>query len=216
MKNARGKLFILEGVDGVGKTSCINILKEMYHDNENIVFLRDQYIDDPACASIKNILKFNGNYISKTAQTLLSLASRDILDKEIQRNLNLGKTVICDRYIQTTLTYNNDTSEERMNTLIASKVIFPSTFIEFEKCIILLYKDTSCCKEPTDELEKMYSVEELQRRYREIHKMLPNMSYIEINHKEESLLDSVRKICEDLSEYDVFSEWKERFDKLPK
>lgn len=217
MENTKGKFFVIEGVDGVGKTSSIELMKSMYSNNLDIVFLRDQYIENHICADIKKILRENGDSMSKTSQSLLSLAAREILNKEIRRNLDLGKTVICDRYIPSTLVYNCNTEHERTNVLISSKIMFPDTYIEFDKCVVLLYDDITDAKIQSDKLEQMYSVYEQQDRYIDLHRWFDHgiIEYVNVDHKNSSEVCTVKKICEVLSKVDEhFADWEERLKRF--
>ena len=102
------KLITFEGVDGVGKTTQINLFLEKLNNNglKNILFR------EPGgtlfAEKIRNILLDNANKMSSLSETLLFLAARsDLVQKQIKPNLKRDFYVICDRFLDSTLAYQS-------------------------------------------------------------------------------------------------------------
>lgn len=209
----KGKLIIVDGVDGVGKTTLIDYLKLVMKDNDNIVYVRDQYIDDPVCASIKQIIINYGSEMDTECAAMLSIASRVVLNKVIKSYMEQGKTVICDRYLSSTLILNADTERERLNIKTISQII-SNGYIKPDTYVILRYKDTNKAKKPTDSMEARLKVEESQKRYDNLSSILENVVYVDIDHDNESVIDSLKNILKVLSIHDEFRNSKETIDKF--
>tara|TARA_B100001287_G_scaffold62853_1_gene51062 strand:- start:8548 stop:9165 length:618 start_codon:yes stop_codon:yes gene_type:complete len=106
MKN---KFISFEGVDGVGKTTQINLFLEKL---EKLNFDYQLY-REPGGTSlserIREILLNNNNDISSITETLLFLSARsDLVDKNIIPLVKKGKSfIICDRFFDSTLAYQS-------------------------------------------------------------------------------------------------------------
>ena len=106
MKN---KFISFEGVDGVGKTTQINLFLEKL---EKLNFDYQLY-REPGGTSlserIREILLNNNNDISSITETLLFLSARsDLVDKNIIPLVKKGKSfIVCDRFFDSTLAYQS-------------------------------------------------------------------------------------------------------------
>ena len=106
MKN---KFISFEGVDGVGKTTQINLFLEKL---EKLNFDYQLY-REPGGTSlserIREILLNNNNNISSITETLLFLSARsDLVDKNIIPLVKKDKSfIICDRFFDSTLAYQS-------------------------------------------------------------------------------------------------------------
>lgn len=90
-----GKLITIEGIDGSGKTTLINALRNTFPE---FVYTREPY-----SISINDIIKNSSSYF----ESFLYFVTDHIyhLHREIQPALNENKTVICDRYIDSRAAY---------------------------------------------------------------------------------------------------------------
>lgn len=108
---AKGKLIVLEGLDGCGKSTQISLLQEFNKDNDNIRFIKfpdyssyigkcikedylDGKIDNP-----NNITSMNGSSILYSADRYVSFY------KDWKKDYDNGKTIIADRYTISNIVY---------------------------------------------------------------------------------------------------------------
>ena len=103
----KGKFIVIEGVDGAGKGTQIDLFKKYLQDNKlenDFIFLREPGGTKPG-DDIRNVI-LNHSGISSKTETLLFYASRrELLKNKIIPNLEGGKNVICDRYELSTFAY---------------------------------------------------------------------------------------------------------------
>ncbi len=101
-------LFItFEGCEGSGKTTIINLLKEDFiKDNINFYLTREPG-GSKISEDIRNIIldKANTNMDYMTEALLYAASRRQHLQEIVLPKLNNGYTVICDRYLDSSLVY---------------------------------------------------------------------------------------------------------------
>ena len=106
MKN---KFITFEGIDGVGKTTQINLfLKKIKKNNFKFNLFREPGGTDLS-EKIRDILLNNNNNIADITETLLFLTARsDLVNKKIKPKLKKGDSyIICDRFLDSTLAYQS-------------------------------------------------------------------------------------------------------------
>jgi len=94
---ASGKLIVLEGIDGCGKDTQINLLKE------NLEFSLYKY----PTKNFRMLTDYLERKISLEHKSLFLLFLADIVEEQklIAEELDAGKTVILDRYVFSTIAY---------------------------------------------------------------------------------------------------------------
>jgi len=109
MTNKKGKFITIEGCEGVGKSTQIQLLKDYCAANNiDAIFTRE-----PGGTAIAEhiraiILDPKNGEMDLTAELLLYAASRAQHIKEIiAPALNAGKTVFCDRFSDSTIAYQS-------------------------------------------------------------------------------------------------------------
>ena len=146
----KGKLIIIEGCDGCGKSTLIKNLKSFYKNNPDIIFVKE-----PAHTkfgeSIFNLIKSNN--ISEEIKMHLFCAERlELLDKVIIPALEAGKTVISERFALSTWAYQCS----KDNTLIPTlKSILNSLKKKVNVDATIYFRAV-----PNDVLDESASVEE--------------------------------------------------------
>jgi dTMP kinase len=94
---SKGKFIVFEGLDGAGKTSCVDALKRDLSDE--IIFTHEPYLED-----IRALLKKEP--LDGLATLLLFAADRRVhMRKVIIPALEAGKHVVCDRFMGSTYAY---------------------------------------------------------------------------------------------------------------
>ena len=150
------KLITFEGIDGVGKTTQIDLFLEKLRNSklEHILFR------EPGgtifSEKIRDILLDNSNDISSLSETLLFLAARsDLVSKKIKPKLKDNLYVVCDRFLDSTLAYQSYGRDVNLELVqaITSKVtngVIPST-------TFLLYADIDLCLSRITSKDRMES-----------------------------------------------------------
>lgn len=97
-----------EGIDGAGKSTQARMLHErLVADGQNV-----EIVADPGTTqigkSIRQILLASDAPISTSAQMLLFSAARAELAEYIKARLEAGVTIICDRWLLSTLVYQGE------------------------------------------------------------------------------------------------------------
>jgi dTMP kinase len=141
----------LEGIDGAGKSTQAARLFAHYTAKKQLAEL----VADPGTTrigkAIRQILLDTDEPISTAAQMLLFSAARAELSQYIQDRIAAGYTVICDRWILSTLVYQvalNEVDE----TLVYD--IFDKTSIRPDVCILLDIDPERADKRKEHELRK--------------------------------------------------------------
>lgn len=99
----KGKFIVICGVEGSGKGTQINLIKEHFKGNDNIVFTREPGGTDIA-EKIRDII-LNEDIDPLTEAYLFAAARREHIMKKIKPSLEEGKTIICDRFVYSSLVY---------------------------------------------------------------------------------------------------------------
>lgn len=101
-----GKFITFEGGEGCGKSTLIQGLKD-YFDKHGVNYVATREPGGlPLCEDIRNILKYSKQQISKRAEFLLFSASRaQLVENFIRPQLESGKIVICDRFLDSSRVY---------------------------------------------------------------------------------------------------------------
>ncbi|SPM46020.1 thymidylate kinase [Orientia tsutsugamushi] len=122
-----GKFITFEGNEGSGKTTQSKLLYEKLLDNSiKAVWTREIGGTDIA-ELIRDIVLFKD--MSITTELLLIMAARyEHIEKFIRPNLNEGKWVICDRFIDSTLCYQSKNSEEQQLILELHRKLLDNFF----------------------------------------------------------------------------------------
>lgn len=207
----RGKFIVIDGPDGVGKSTVVKLLSLILIDNTE--FLYDQYTKDSTCKSIKDIIITKGKELDSNTLALLSMASRTILDKKITNSISSGLNVICDRYLSSTLVLNTDSLDDIYNVRLASKTM--NACLEPDMYIILKYANIEQAKEPENSMEEKIPPKIQQSKFNNISNILNNVYYIEVDHNK-SALDTIYDIMVKLSIYEEYSNCIELFEKTKK
>lgn len=98
--------FTIEGCDGSGKTSVLNILRTYIDWNPyKVVFTREPG-GMPYSEDVRNFINYIGDDIEPESAALLFLSARyEHYYKKILPNLLQGNVVFCDRFIDSTYAY---------------------------------------------------------------------------------------------------------------
>jgi len=102
----KGKFITFEGSEGCGKSTQSRLLFQyLKNKGYDAVYLREPG-GVKVSEKIRKLLLDSNNEISPVCETLLYMAARaEVVDKVIRPALASGKTVICDRFMDSTVAY---------------------------------------------------------------------------------------------------------------
>jgi len=198
----KAKLLVLEGIDGTGKTTTANKLKEHYEQQGKKVFL---YHEPYKFASfdVKEIIsnfEAEKKYISDFAILNIMIASRDIsVNNILIPALNEYDIVIADRYYYSTYAYQ----WEIFNEIISLKLPFHRINKNYpapDKVIFFKVKDLETYQNNQSdnfEIQDLSKFKEIQREYKNAFNTLdsvfeftesynPELIIIEVDQNKES------------------------------
>lgn len=103
----RGKFIVLEGADGVGKTTQVReLVATLRSEGKRVLQTREPGGSDLAEEIRRLVLGWNGLGMGVRAEALLFLAARaDHVEEVIRPALERGEWVVCDRFVDSTVAY---------------------------------------------------------------------------------------------------------------
>jgi dTMP kinase len=123
-----------EGIDGVGKTTQSQLLfSNLQYDGWSVELTHEPGGTDLGM-KVRQIIKTETNLSTATQFHLIEAQRHHHVDKFILTNLNKGKVVICDRFIDTTYVYQNSFMSEfkwHNSYLTGYKIIPDLTFLMY-------------------------------------------------------------------------------------
>ena len=116
----RGKFITLEGIEGSGKSTNLEVIKNLL-DNNNIKYIVTREPGGgPLGPHLRELLLNKDNSISPSVEMLLMMADRkDHVDNLIEPNLTKGNWVISDRYLDSTIAYQGGGRQLNLNLITA-------------------------------------------------------------------------------------------------
>jgi len=154
------KLIVLEGPDGVGKTTQSKILANMYNAKLIVQPSQTNYV-----SFIRNEVKNNPSH-NAFARQLLHTVSHVV---DIFTEFDTTKPIIMDRCHISTYVYGRTTDmTEEQNKLLfrIHKDIYSQVIKDnFDVSIIFFGRSNKYLEDPTDQFEKMIKWDELKKQY---------------------------------------------------
>lgn len=117
-----GKFIVIEGIDGCGGQTQTNLLKKHFGEN-NILFLSFPAYDTNLGKIIDDFLHKRIVY-NKDIELLIFYADILQFKQEILKALSENKTIICDRYFTSTITYQSLDNEKSIDKIFKLNDIF--------------------------------------------------------------------------------------------
>lgn len=117
-----GKFIVIEGIDGCGGQTQTNLLKKHFGEN-NILFLSFPAYDTNLGKIIDDFLHKRIVY-NKDIELLIFYADILQFKQEILKALSENKTIICDRYFTSTITYQSLDNEKSIDKISKLNDIF--------------------------------------------------------------------------------------------
>jgi dTMP kinase len=102
----RGRLIAFEGVEGAGKSTQLELLRQTLEKAGHRIVSTREPGGTTAGEQIRSILLDRGSTLDPRAEALLFAAARaQLVEQVIRPALERGETVLCDRYLHSSLAY---------------------------------------------------------------------------------------------------------------
>ena len=124
-----GKFITLEGIEGSGKSTNLNVIKQILDKNQISYVVTREPGGGPLGPNLREILLDKSNTISSSVEMLLMMADRkDHVDNVINLNLKKGNWVISDRYLDSTIAYQGGGRQLDVNliTFLSAELDLPT------------------------------------------------------------------------------------------
>jgi len=136
----RGRLWVIEGVDGSGKsTQAARLVARLRNAGEDPVALREPGAT-PLGERVRELLLTRGparDAWSPRAEALLFFTARvELLRCAVEPALEAGHTVICERFTPSTLAYQGQSEDDARFVLALDRLCVPSA-LQPERVVIL-------------------------------------------------------------------------------
>tara|TARA_B100001778_G_C18577384_1_gene625669 strand:+ start:179 stop:811 length:633 start_codon:yes stop_codon:yes gene_type:complete len=114
----KGKLISFEGIEGVGKSTTINHIRQFLEKNEIKVYCTREPGGTKFGESVRNILLNNKSMICSEAELLLMFAIRNQhIEEIIIPKLDKGTWILCDRFIDASFAYQGYGKKVELNKI---------------------------------------------------------------------------------------------------
>jgi len=116
----RGKFITLEGIEGSGKSTNLEVITNLLDSNNLKYIVTREPGGGPLGPDLRELLLDMNNSISPSVEMLLMMADRkDHVDNLIEPNLTKGNWVISDRYLDSTIAYQGGGRQLNLNLITA-------------------------------------------------------------------------------------------------
>ncbi len=191
-----GKLLVFEGLDGAGITTQATLLRNNLLAKGKEALLTKEPTDGLIGGMIKSALRKEWNTDPLTLQMLFAADRSHHLKSEIEPALKKGKTVICDRYVMSSLMFGS---------LNVSVGILKQLNAEFRKPNLTFIIDTHpriCiermkkARHHVELFEEEQKLEQIRRNMLSLKSYFPDTYVIDGNRAPEEIMKDVIKIAE--------------------
>ena len=200
----KGFFLTLEGGEGVGKSSQARKLQDYFTAQGKDCVLTREPGGSPVAEAIRNLIFADkAAHISAETELLLMFAARkDHIETVIAPALEAGKTVICDRYIDSSYVYQGaigGVSEEKLDRLTADYVApyLPDLCLLFDAPVEISaarLAQRHGADNNRNDLKSLEHAEILRRAYLARADVAPYMRVTEASGTETETFDKILKI----------------------
>ena len=199
------KFIVVEGSEGVGKSSQIKIIEQYLIDSKIDYILTREPGGTSFGESIRDIILNDDNNTEELTDSLLFYASRyENYKKIILPALDAGKTVVCDRYHYSTLVYQGIVGNN--SSVKAIHEIFDAIYCKIIDQIIYLYTTPKesfkriSKRSVTDKYERrgLSYLEDLSNAYEFVFNGMKNITKIDTSEDKDITKDNLIKSLDEI------------------
>lgn len=204
MNNPKKGLFItFEGIDGCGKTTQINLLKEyLKTKNLNSVITLEPGGSDIG-KDLRQILLHHEGYVSDVCEMFLYLADRaQHIETVVKKNVNIGNIVLCDRHIDSSVAYQgygrggNIRQIDMLNNIATGGYKPDLTFV-FDVDVEVAQSRVGNEKDRLEALGLEFH-QKVKEGYLELAKKFPRIKVIDANLSIEKVFEQIKQIVDEV------------------
>jgi dTMP kinase len=201
---SKGFFIAFEGVDGSGNTTQSKLLCKYLESKGQKVMMTKEPTDNPIGKTIRDVLQHRLKTSPLALQLLFVSDRAHHIFEEVGPALNLGKTVITDRYMFSTMAFGALDVEMEFLMQLNSRFLVPDiTFIidvpaEVAIGRVEMRLKASKSKDGPELFEKVEKSRKIRENYRKVAVMYPNVHIIDGNRPIDSVAKDVRKVVDGL------------------
>ena len=191
-----GKFIVIEGLDGAGKTAqAVELADFLRQAGKDVFATKEPTVNSDAGKKIKQILRGEISASKLGLQELFVQDRKEHLEKEIIPALRQGKSVVCERYVFSTIAYG--ASEELSVDLLAK---MNDNFLLPDLTVFIDVSPESCVKriesrgDPKELFEKKEKLERVAKIYKEIAVMFTNFIIIDGEKSKDEVAEEIKNI----------------------
>lgn len=198
MSKKKGRFITLEGLDGSGKDTQLELLKKELEANGKEVVVSSNIDHGPLKESCRNLLTpGNKDFISSYHLSILILCNMAITYKKIKEDVEAGKYVLCSRWYLSSLAYGGRKSDEEFDVILSyikSLNIDPDLFIFIgtsPEIAMERINSRAGDEERYDDVDKLHQI---TKRYRDaISSQLANTVIVDGNGTIDEVFEGIKK-----------------------
>ncbi len=190
-----GKMIVFEGLDGSGITTQATLLRNYMLQKGTNVILTKEPTDGLIGGIIKACLRKEWKTSPETLQFLFA-ADRSHHLAEIETALKAGKTVICDRYILSTLAYGTLDIDPKFLQQLNSKFRRPNITIIIDTHPKVCLERMKKSRPHLELFEEETKLNAIRNNYLSLKNFFTNTHVIDGNRAPDEVMKDVKKIVE--------------------
>jgi len=190
-----GKFICFEGLDGSGITTQATLLRNNLQQNGKNVMLTKEPTDGLIGGIIRACLRKEWKTSAATLQLLMT-ADRSHHLNEIETALKAGKTVICDRYILSTLAYGSLDVDPKFLQQINATFRRPNLTIIIDTQPKICLERMKKSRPHLELFEEENKLTIIRNNYLSLKSFFPNTHVIDGNRTPEEVMKDIKKVIE--------------------
>lgn len=200
----KGKLIVVEGIDGCGKDTQIDMLVDSLNDNGYESVKRANVSTSPTGRVIREVLSKPELYVSNMQMATMFMTELYLVDKEIKELLNSGTNVIMSRWYYSTLAYAGKTLSDYLTIkeLATFLTCVPDDLIYLDIPVSEAISRITKRDSETDKKLELYESENkltaISKKYETVLQMITFDEYTKTNIHKINASNSINDIHDDI------------------
>jgi len=191
-----GKFIVFEGLDGSGITTQATLLRNnLVQDGKNVLLTKEP-TDGLIGGIIRACLRKEWRTSPATLQLLMTADRSHHLANEIEPALKAGKTVICDRYILSTLAYGSLDVDPKFLQQINAAFRRPNMTIMIDTHPKVCLERMKKSRPHLELFEDEAKLNAIRNNYLSLKNYFTNTNVIDGNRTPEEVMKDIKKIME--------------------